>query len=368
MAEAPGSTGAFIGSTYPSGSYGYDISKFQCNSLPGGDHQIGIVQVDGSSSGNTNPCLGQELAWAGNGLNLYTYLTYTTSPTPEPECNGDTSCNAGYQAGVYAYNDAFNAGAGSPATPWWLDVEKGDDANWSTNLSENAQFVEGALNALHESEGIADVGIYASPGVWNTIVGDFTPDVPYWMADYLTCRAVPGLVRTTRDGWRRATNCRARHSSCSTTPVAAARQDFDEDYACSAAHPSVRYKWRASFANGDVNALHAEGFGHGVHDADWLGQVERHSMGWVCAYEGTRLIGFVNVAWDGGAHAFLLDTLVAPDRRHAGIGRALVEVAERESRAAGCEWLHVDFEEELGAFYVGACGFSPTPAGLIALR
>ncbi len=91
-------------------------------------------------------------------------------------------------------------------------------------------------------------------------------------------------------------------------------------------------------------------------------------MGWVCAYEGTRLIGFVNVAWDGGAHAFLLDTLVAPDRRHAGIGRALVEVAERESRAAGCEWLHVDFEEELGAFYVGACGFSPTPAGLIALR
>jgi GNAT superfamily N-acetyltransferase len=130
----------------------------------------------------------------------------------------------------------------------------------------------------------------------------------------------------------------------------------------------VRYEWRATFANGDVNALHAEGFGQGVRDADWLGQVERHSLGWVCAYEAARLIGFVNVAWDGGAHAFLLDTLVAPDRRHAGIGRALVEVAERESRAAGCEWLHVDFEEELGAFYVGACGFSPTPAGLIALR
>ena len=39
-----------------------------------------------------------------------------------------------------------------------------------------------------------------------------------------------------------------------------------------------------------------------------------------------------------------------------------------ESRAAGCEWLHVDFEEELREFYVGACGFTPTPAGLIALR
>ncbi len=74
------------------------------------------------------------------------------------------------------------------------------------------------------------------------------------------------------------------------------------------------------------------------------------------------------MAWDGGAHAFVVDTLVARDRRRAGVGRGLLEVAERESRAAGCDWLHVDFEEELREFYVGACGFAPTPAGLIALR
>ena len=104
-------------------------------------------------------------------------------------------------------------------------------------------------------------------------------------------------------------------------------------------------------------------------DTDWRNQVERHSLGWVCAFEAaTRLIGFVNVAWDGGAHAFIVDTLVAPQHRHAGVGRGLFEVAQRESRAAGCEWLHVDFEEDLREFYVGACGFAPTPAGLIALR
>ena len=130
----------------------------------------------------------------------------------------------------------------------------------------------------------------------------------------------------------------------------------------------MRVEWRAAFVNADLNELHAQGFGHGERDTDWRAQVERHSLGWVCAFEGTRLIGFVNVAWDGGVHAFVLDTVVAPDRRHAGIGRALVEVAERESRAAGCEWLHVDFEEELDPFYVGACGFTPAPAGLIALR
>jgi GNAT superfamily N-acetyltransferase len=96
--------------------------------------------------------------------------------------------------------------------------------------------------------------------------------------------------------------------------------------------------------------------------------VQRHSLGWVCAHDRRRLIGFVNVAWDGGVHAFVLDTLVAADRRRQGVGRGLLEVAVRESRAAGCEWLHVDFDDELRAFYVDAGGFRPTPAGLIALR
>ena len=64
------------------------------------------------------------------------------------------------------------------AVPWWLDVENAPGAAWSGNTQENADFVQGALNALHESEGVADVGIYASPGVWNSIVGDYTPVGP----------------------------------------------------------------------------------------------------------------------------------------------------------------------------------------------
>ena len=130
----------------------------------------------------------------------------------------------------------------------------------------------------------------------------------------------------------------------------------------------MRFEWRAPFDNAAVNALHASGFDHAVLDTDWRSQVERHSLGWVCAFEAAaRLIGFVNVAWDGGVHAFVIDTLVAPERRRAGVGRGLLEVAQRESRHAGCQWLHVDFEEELREFYVGACGFTPAPAGLIAL-
>jgi GNAT superfamily N-acetyltransferase len=128
----------------------------------------------------------------------------------------------------------------------------------------------------------------------------------------------------------------------------------------------ISCRWRGAIDDAALNALHAEGFGHPVLDIGWSAQLHRHSLGWVCALGDDRLVGFVNVAWDGGVHAFVLDTLVAADHRRAGIGTELVAVAARHARAAGCEWLHVDFED-LDAFYFGACGFRPTTAGLIAL-
>jgi GNAT superfamily N-acetyltransferase len=129
----------------------------------------------------------------------------------------------------------------------------------------------------------------------------------------------------------------------------------------------VHYGWRGDFENAEVNALHAEGFGHRVLDDDWKSQVERHSLGWICAREGDELVGFVNVPWDGGTHAFILDTLVRARARRQGIGTRMIAVAAAGARAAGCEWLHADFDVELSSFYYESCGFSPTPAGLIAL-
>jgi len=126
-------------------------------------------------------------------------------------------------------------------------------------------------------------------------------------------------------------------------------------------HPTAApiIEWRGAFDNAELNALHAEGFEHRVLADDWWGQVNRHSLGWVCMRQSGRLIGFVNVAWDGAVHAFLLDTLVAT---------ALVREAVQRARAAGCEWLHVDFDPHLRDFYWKHCSFRPTDAGLIALR
>jgi GNAT superfamily N-acetyltransferase len=131
----------------------------------------------------------------------------------------------------------------------------------------------------------------------------------------------------------------------------------------------ISYEWRGTVANGELEALHAEGLGHEVTDFDWLSRLERYSLGWVCARsaDGT-LAGFVNVPWDGYAHAFIIDTVVAARAGRQGVGTRLVAMAAAEARAAGCEWLHVDFEDHLADFYFQACGFRPTQAGLIQLR
>ncbi len=128
-----------------------------------------------------------------------------------------------------------------------------------------------------------------------------------------------------------------------------------------------RFEWRGEFDNASVNTLHAEAFDHELLDDDWIGQVRAHSLGWVCAYDDDGLVGFVNVPWDGGIHAFIIDTMVSARAARRGVGTRLMEVVVAEARAAGCEWLHVDFEDHLRRFYFDACGFEPTNAGLIAL-
>ena len=91
----------------------------------------------------------------------------------------------------------------------------------------------------------------------------------------------------------------------------------------------MTYKWRGAFENDEVSLLHAEAFeteGFGEDEWKWTTLTSAHSLGWVTARDGYALVGFVNVLWD------------------------------------------VDFDAELGDFYLKTCGFRPTGAGLIALQ
>lgn len=101
--------------------------------------------------------------------------------------------------------------------------------------------------------------------------------------------------------------------------------------------------------------------------APWRARLERHSLFWVTAHSRHRLIGFVNVVGDGGAHAILLDTCVDPTYQGQGVGALLVAHAANEARHRGCHWLHADYEPHLTEFYESTCGFRPTAAGLLRL-
>lgn len=121
----------------------------------------------------------------------------------------------------------------------------------------------------------------------------------------------------------------------------------------------------AELSSDALNTLfHASWPGH--RDTDFDAVFARRLLH-VTAWRDGRLVGYVNVVGDGGAHAFLLDTTVHPGERRQGLGVALVREAAGAARERGAHWLHVDYEPYLTAFYE-QCGFKPTAAGLLALR
>lgn len=129
---------------------------------------------------------------------------------------------------------------------------------------------------------------------------------------------------------------------------------------------SIRIEWRSAASDAELAELTRS---HGGQpEIGWWDRVRPHSLGWVTARsDAGLLVGFVNVAWDGADHAFLIDTKTRPTHQRQGLGAAVVRRAIAEAHSAGCEWLFVDFEQALAPFYIDACGFRATPAGLVHL-
>jgi ribosomal protein S18 acetylase RimI-like enzyme len=125
----------------------------------------------------------------------------------------------------------------------------------------------------------------------------------------------------------------------------------------------IRYDLRPTLDPDQLNALFAAAWGAPKRGYE---RVFAHSFTWVAAWGGDELVGFVNVAWDGDMHFFLLDTTVHPTHQRKGIGRRLVEEAVGACRGHG-EWLHVDGDEELMRGLYEPAGFERTPAGVVDL-
>src|SRR5687768_7207397 len=95
----------------------------------------------------------------------------------------------------------------------------------------------------------------------------------------------------------------------------------------------IAYRWRGGVSDGELVALTDA---HGGRSAPgWWDRIRPHSLGWITARAADQaLVGFVNVAWDGCDHAFLLDTKVRPDHQRRSIGTELVRLAGIHARRA----------------------------------
>ena len=127
----------------------------------------------------------------------------------------------------------------------------------------------------------------------------------------------------------------------------------------------IEYRIEPDLSDTELDDLFASAWEN--HTARKFGPVLESSLTYVGAFAGTRLVGFVNVAWDGGIHGFILDTTVRSEYQRRGIGAEMMKRAAKIAAERGIEWLHVDYEPHLDAFYRG-CGYRKTEAGLLNLR
>lgn len=127
---------------------------------------------------------------------------------------------------------------------------------------------------------------------------------------------------------------------------------------------TIEYRIDPPLESAALNALFARA--RPDHTPRRFEEVLRRSLGTVGAFAGDELIGFVHLATDGDAHAFLLDPTVDITFRRRGIGTQLVKRAAALAADRHCRWLHVDYEPALAPFY-RAAGFRDSAAGVMQL-
>jgi hypothetical protein len=157
-----------------------------------------------------NPCLAEQLEWAGEGGDLYIntanpgprHSQFWPSGTDEPRpCDTDerpgaetTSCAYvyGWNAAADSYRRALEAYVSlgwldddddrlPEDITWWLDVETAN--SWMRDRELNVASLHGAVDYL-ASTGAEDIGFYSTPLLWWRVTAgtDDFADHPAWHA------------------------------------------------------------------------------------------------------------------------------------------------------------------------------------------
>jgi hypothetical protein len=209
-APAPKAPPAATPAPTPQPALGFDVSWPQCNDEHPESIGFAIVGVDGGRVYKANPCLAEQLEWAGEGGDLYIntanpgprHSQFWPSGTDEPRpCDTDerpgaetTSCAYvyGWNAAADSYRRALEAYVSlgwldddddrlPEDITWWLDVETAN--SWMRDRELNVASLHGAVDYL-ASTGAEDIGFYSTPLLWWRVTAgtDDFADHPAWHA------------------------------------------------------------------------------------------------------------------------------------------------------------------------------------------
>ncbi len=156
-----------------------------------------VIGLTNGPAFTDNPCLADQVASArgtGRATAAYAVTSYPDSATlaatgDEGPYDGDTTGgalgNSGYAQARFGVGEIKRAGLVTPVV--WVDVEPVADFEWSTDLAANAAVVRGVVLGYQDAG--YEVGVYSTPYLWETIVGDLELGLPEWRAAGQTSRA-----------------------------------------------------------------------------------------------------------------------------------------------------------------------------------
>jgi hypothetical protein len=173
------------------GVLGGDVSWPQCPAGMGIPHKVStgapmptdaaeyvVIGLTNGPGFHANPCLADQVAWVKERKLLVAAYSVISWPDDATQQQYGGLRQAGYAQAQFNIASMNAVGLDSPIV--WLDIEHVPFYDWSTDPAANAEVVLGA------AQGYVDagyrVGVYSTPHLWQSVVGDLSLGVPEWRA------------------------------------------------------------------------------------------------------------------------------------------------------------------------------------------
>lgn len=153
--------------------------------MPTDEAEYVVVGLTNGPGFHANPCLADQVAWVRQRGLLISAYSVISWPDEAAQKQYGGLRKAGYAQAQFNVASMEAAGLETPIV--WLDVEHVPFYEWSASTSANAEVVVGAAQGYLDAG--FRIGVYSTPYIWESLVGDLSLGVPEWRAAGQTSQA-----------------------------------------------------------------------------------------------------------------------------------------------------------------------------------